>query len=41
VRGADLIAVLVSHDVIRRELTEKRTAIEAGMRRRRIVVLDE
>jgi UDP-N-acetyl-D-mannosaminuronic acid dehydrogenase len=40
-KGADLVAVLVSHDVIRRELTEKRTAIEAGMRRKRIVVLDE
>ena len=40
-KGADLVAVLVSHDVIARELNDNRTAIEASMRHRRIAVLDE
>ena len=38
--GADLIAVLVCHDSIRRELNENRDAIEMAMRRRRIVLFE-
>ena len=40
-RGADLIAVLVSHDAIRGELISKRTNVERAMRRKQIVVFDE
>jgi UDP-N-acetyl-D-mannosaminuronic acid dehydrogenase len=40
-RGADLIAVLVCHDSIKRELTSNRQAVEAGMRHKRIVFFDE
>jgi UDP-N-acetyl-D-mannosaminuronic acid dehydrogenase len=40
-KGADLIAVLVCHDAIRRELTEGREAVEGQMRHKRIVFLDE
>lgn len=39
--GADLIAVLVCHDAIRYELTERRSAVENVMRRKKIVVFDE
>lgn len=40
-RGADLIAVLVSHDTVKHELRDQRTAIESAMRTPRIVVFDE
>jgi UDP-N-acetyl-D-mannosaminuronic acid dehydrogenase len=40
-KGADLIAILVSHDDIKRELIDQRKAIEKTMRRKRIVVFDE
>jgi len=37
-RGADLLAVLVQHTVVREELTHSYTAIMNGMRRQRIVL---
>ena len=40
-KGADLIAVLVCHDSIRRELTENRKAVERAMRHKRIVFFEE
>lgn len=40
-QGADLIAVLVCHDSIKRELDNNRAAIEEGMRNKRIVVYGE
>ena len=40
-KGADLIAILVCHDLIRRELTENRAAIERAMRRHRIIFFEE
>lgn len=40
-KGADLVAVLVCHDSIRRELTDSRGAIEKAMRHKRIVFFDE
>lgn len=40
-RGADLIAVLVSHDAIHSELIKKRTNIERAMRHKQIVSFDE
>lgn len=40
-KGADLIAVLVCHDAIKRELTEKRAAIEGVMRHKRIIFFEE
>lgn len=40
-RGADLIAVLVCHDAIKRGLTEARAAIENRMRRKQIVFFEE
>jgi len=39
--GADLVAVLVCHDAIKRELTDDRSAIEQVMRRTRILFFDE
>jgi UDP-N-acetyl-D-mannosaminuronic acid dehydrogenase len=39
--GIDLIAVLVSHDAIRRELADDREAIERAMRHNRICFFDE
>ena len=39
--GADLLAVLVCHDVITRELTDDRKAIEQAMRCKRIILFDE
>jgi UDP-N-acetyl-D-mannosaminuronic acid dehydrogenase len=39
--GADLVAVLVCHDSIRRELNSKRAAIEKAMRHRRIQFFEE
>lgn len=39
--GADLIAVLVCHDSIRRELSGKRAAIDKAMRHRRIMFFEE
>ncbi|MGZ4778596.1 MAG: nucleotide sugar dehydrogenase [Thermoanaerobaculia bacterium] len=39
-KGADLIAVLVCHDSIRRELASKRKAIESSMRRPRIIFFE-
>ena len=36
-KGADLIAVLVCHDAVKRELTTKRKAIERAMRNGRII----
>ena len=39
--GVDLIAVLVSHDAIRRELADDREAIERAMRHNRIRFFDE
>ena len=41
VKGADLLAVLVSHDQIKRELTKDGKAIERAMRHKRIVFFDE
>jgi len=38
---ADLIAILVPHDLIAREIVEKRLGIEAAMRRKRIIFFDE
>ena len=40
-RGADLLAVLVCHETIRRELTEGRESIEQVMRRKHIIFFDE
>ena len=40
-KGADLIAVLVCHDSIKRELTDDRSNIEGAMRHKRIVFMDE
>jgi len=40
-KGADLIAVLVCHDSIKRELTDERKHIEGAMRHKRIVFMDE
>lgn len=40
-RGADLIAVLVCHDSIKRELTQERLAIEQAMRTKRVCFFDE
>jgi len=40
-KGADLIAVLVCHDDVKRELTHQRKAIEKAMRRNRVVFFDE
>jgi UDP-N-acetyl-D-mannosaminuronic acid dehydrogenase len=40
-KGADLVAVLVCHDVLKRELTHDRKAIEKAMRRKQIVFFDE
>jgi UDP-N-acetyl-D-mannosaminuronic acid dehydrogenase len=40
-KGADLIAVLVCHDDVKRELTHQAKAIEKVMRRKRIVYFDE
>jgi UDP-N-acetyl-D-mannosaminuronic acid dehydrogenase len=39
--GADLMAVLVSHDAITRELSNHRPAIEKAMRHQRIVFYDQ
>jgi len=39
-KGADLIAVLVCHDAIGRELAEKRKAVEASMRHPRIILFE-
>jgi UDP-N-acetyl-D-mannosaminuronic acid dehydrogenase len=39
-RGSDLIAVLVCHDSIKRELTENRVGVEKGMRKKQIVFFD-
>ena len=39
--GADLIAILVSHDAIKRDLAKDRGAIEQAMRHNRIVAFDE
>ncbi len=41
VKGADLIAVLVCHDSIKRELSENRKAIESVMRHKRIIFFEE
>jgi UDP-N-acetyl-D-mannosaminuronic acid dehydrogenase len=41
VQGADLVAVLVCHDGIKRELTDNRTTIEKTMRHGRICFFDE
>jgi UDP-N-acetyl-D-mannosaminuronic acid dehydrogenase len=40
-KGADLIAVLVSHDAIKEHLNRDREAIRTAMRRDRIVAFDE
>jgi UDP-N-acetyl-D-mannosaminuronic acid dehydrogenase len=40
-KGADLVAVLVCHDVVKRDLTQDRPAIEAAMRHKRVVFYDE
>jgi UDP-N-acetyl-D-mannosaminuronic acid dehydrogenase len=40
-KGADLIAVLVSHDDIKRGLTHQRKEIDKVMRRKRIAIFDE
>jgi len=40
-KGADLIAVLVCHDDVKRELTHQRKPIEKAMRRNRVVFFDE
>jgi UDP-N-acetyl-D-mannosaminuronic acid dehydrogenase len=40
-KGADLIAVLVCHDAIKRELADNRKAVEQAMRHKRIVFFDE
>lgn len=40
-KGADLIAVLVCHDSLRRELSTKRREIERAMRNSRIVFFEE
>jgi len=40
-KGADLIAVLVCHDSIKRELTDDQEAIEGAMRNKRIIFFDE
>jgi UDP-N-acetyl-D-mannosaminuronic acid dehydrogenase len=39
--GADLIAVLVCHDSMKREISKSRAAIEGGMRHNRIIIFDE
>jgi UDP-N-acetyl-D-mannosaminuronic acid dehydrogenase len=39
--GADLIAVLVCHDAVRRELTAERAAVERVMRGKQITFFDE
>jgi hypothetical protein len=41
VKGADLVAVLVCHDVLKRELTNERQAIDKAMRRKKICFFDE
>lgn len=40
-KGADLIAVLVGHDAIKRELTEHRVAVERVMRRKRVIFFEQ
>lgn len=40
-KGADLLAVLVCHDSLKRDLTENRKAIEKTMRRKRITFFEQ